>query len=212
MSRRTDAPEGALARWSRRKRGLQTDPPVPAPDAAAEPGPAAEAEPEAALEPQASAEAEARADAEILAKHGLPDPDTLAPGDDIKGFMAKGIPARLRNRALRKLWTSNPVLANLDELVDYGDDFTDAATVIENLATGWQVGRGYLIEEPEPEPEPDPEADAELSAEVDAAPEAGEPQADPAALAEAMPAPEPAPPAPAAQPVPRHMRFRRPDA
>jgi hypothetical protein len=33
-------------------------------------------------------------------------------------------------------------LANVDGLVDYGEDFTDAATVIENLQTAYQVGKG----------------------------------------------------------------------
>jgi hypothetical protein len=58
--------------------------------------------------------------------------------------MAKSIPQRLRQRALRKFWTLNPILANVDGLVDYGEDFTDAATVIENLASTYQVGKGML--------------------------------------------------------------------
>ncbi|MEM7238949.1 MAG: DUF3306 domain-containing protein, partial [Pseudomonadota bacterium] len=52
---------------------------------------------------------------------------------------------------LRKLWLTNPVLANLDELVDYGDDFTDAATVIENLQTVYRVGHGMIDKTPPPE-------------------------------------------------------------
>jgi hypothetical protein len=43
---------------------------------------------------------------------------------------------------LRRLWLSNPALANVDGLVDYGQDFTDSATVVENLQTAYQVGRG----------------------------------------------------------------------
>ncbi|MEC8039849.1 MAG: DUF3306 domain-containing protein, partial [Pseudomonadota bacterium] len=38
--------------------------------------------------------------------------------------------------------TSNPVLANVDMLVDYGEDFTDSAMVVENLQTAYQVGKG----------------------------------------------------------------------
>jgi hypothetical protein len=94
-------------------------------------------------------EAEARAadlaertDAELCEDLGLPDPDAMQPGDDFSAFMARAVPERLRRRALRRLWLSNPVLANVDGLVDYGEDFTDSATVIENLQTAYQVGRG----------------------------------------------------------------------
>jgi hypothetical protein len=52
------------------------------------------------------------------------------------------VPERIRRRALRRLWLSNPVLANLDTLVEYGEDYTDAATVVENLSTAYQVGKG----------------------------------------------------------------------
>ena len=43
--------------------------------------------------------------------------------------------------ALRRLWKVNPVLANVDGLVEYGEDFTDSATVVENLQTTYQVGK-----------------------------------------------------------------------
>ncbi len=90
------------------------------------------------------AELEEKSDAEILAEFDLPDPDTLEAGDDVSGFMAKAVPDRLRRRALRRLWRLNPVLANVDGLVDYGEDYTDAACVIENIQTAYQVGKGML--------------------------------------------------------------------
>ena len=90
------------------------------------------------------AEREARPDAEILAELDLPDPDALSPGDDVAGFMARAVPDRLRRRALRKLWTLNPVLANLDGLVDYGEDFTLAEGMTGKLQTSYQVGKGLL--------------------------------------------------------------------
>ncbi len=90
------------------------------------------------------AELDALPDDEIRAELGLPDPDTLQPGDDVSGFMARAVPDRLRRRALRKLWTSNPVLANIDGLVEYGEDYTDAATVVENLQTAYQIGKGLI--------------------------------------------------------------------
>lgn len=101
-----------------------------------------------AVEAREAAEREAaleeKTDDEVLEELGLPDPDTLQPGDDVKAFMAKAVPDRIRRRALRRLWTSNPALANLDGLLDYGEDFTNGATVVENLQTAYQVGKGML--------------------------------------------------------------------
>lgn len=118
--------------WSRRKAAVQAE---------------AKAEVVAAQE-QAFAEQrgelEEKTDAEILAEFNLPDPDQLQVGDDVSGFMAKAVPDRLRRRALRQLWRLNPVLANVDGLVDYGEDYTDAACVIENIQTAYQVGKGML--------------------------------------------------------------------
>lgn len=90
------------------------------------------------------AEPDARPDDEILAELGLPDPDSLQPGDDVTGFLARAVPERLRNRALRRLWRLDPVLANVDGLVDYGEDFNDAALVPEAVQTAYQVGKGML--------------------------------------------------------------------
>jgi len=87
---------------------------------------------------------EAQTDEEILEDLGLQDPDTLQAGDDFSAFMAKAVPTRLRNRALRKLWLSNPALANLDALLDYGEDFTTNADAVEVIQTTYQVGKGLL--------------------------------------------------------------------
>lgn len=81
-------------------------------------------------------------DDEILQKLDLPDPETLKAGDDFTVFMKNAVPMRIRNRALRKLWLSDPTLANVDMLVDYGDDFTDAATVLPGMKTAYEVGKG----------------------------------------------------------------------
>ncbi|MEH6522793.1 DUF3306 domain-containing protein [Sulfitobacter sp.] len=85
-----------------------------------------------------------KTDAEILEELGLPDPDNMEQGDDFSAFMSDVVPARLKTRALRKLWRLNPILANVDGLVDYGEDFTDAAMVIENMQTTYQVGKGMM--------------------------------------------------------------------
>lgn len=81
-------------------------------------------------------------DEEILEELGLPDPDAMKAGDDFKVFMKSAVPKHIQNRALRKLWLSNPALANVDMLVDYGEDFTDAATVIPGMKTAYEVGKG----------------------------------------------------------------------
>jgi hypothetical protein len=130
LSRGREDEPGFASRWSRLKQEAKAEPVE------------AEAEP-AAPEPEAPVDDD-RPDEEVLEELGLPDPDTLKPGDNFAAFMARAVPARLRNRALRKLWISDPVLANLDELLDYGEDFTDAATVVENLQTAYQVGKGFV--------------------------------------------------------------------
>lgn len=142
-------------------------------------------------------------DATLLAELGLPDPETLEAGDDIRAFMAKAVPEHLRRMALRRLWKVNPVLANVDGLVEYGEDFTDSATVVENLQTTYQVGKGMLshinamaretdVEEIEETPE-------EIVAETEIEPE-------PAPAVQAEPADRPAEVIEDRRP--RRMRFR----
>lgn len=99
---------------------------------------------DAELETAKRVELEEKTDAEILEELGLPDPDSLQKDDDFTQFLAKTVPERLRRRALRRLWLSNPVLANLDGLNDYDDDFTDASTAGQVVKTAYEVGRGFL--------------------------------------------------------------------
>ncbi|MEZ5847050.1 MAG: DUF3306 domain-containing protein [Geminicoccaceae bacterium] len=87
-----------------------------------------------------------RTDEEILGDLGLEDPDLLGPGDDFRGFMQLAVPEHLRRRALRRLWQSNPVLANLDGLNDYDGDFTGGSTAPGLLRTAYRVGRGLIPE------------------------------------------------------------------
>ncbi len=98
----------------------------------------------AAKEAEARAELEEKTDAEILRDLELPEPDEMKAGDDFSAFLKTTVPERIRVRALRRLWTTNPVLANLDGLIEYGEDFTDASTVVENLQTAYRVGEGML--------------------------------------------------------------------
>ena len=103
---------------------------------------------EAAVRADQAAAADAvlaeRPDEELLAEANLPEPEALETPEAVREFMASALPQRLKSRALRRLWTLNPVLANIDGLVEYGEDYTDAATVIENLQTTYQVGKGML--------------------------------------------------------------------
>ena len=154
-------------------------------------------------------------EAEMLAELDLPNPDTMVQGDDFSVFMAKAVPDQLRRRALRTLWRSNPVLANVDMLVDYGEDFTDAALAVENIQTAYQVGKGMLkhveemarqaeelenptiVEEPEHEESVDDEI---LSAEAEESPQIEDDAPEQIAALDEEEA--------YATPVPRRMKFR----
>lgn len=136
--RRAEAGEdGFLARWSRRKQQAR-DGRQPGDEVV---GDAVEATPN---QPPGDAEIDEStlSDTELLAKYELPDPAALTASDDVAAFMRSGVPARLRNLALRRMWRLDPVLANLDGLNDYDGDYTDAAYVVANLKTLYQVGRG----------------------------------------------------------------------
>jgi hypothetical protein len=164
-----------LSRWSRRKAdarggGLQkkqpesrhkpgrmrTEPLVPEeePVTAGTPGnEAAEPVEEAALKEEqplvpadesASTEEEQGADQSAFEDF---DFDSLNYKSDYTQFMKKGVPEVVRRRALRMLWQSNPILANLDGLNDYDEDFTDAAMVMKTFTSNYKVGSGYMTEE-----------------------------------------------------------------
>ena len=86
---------------------------------------------------------EGLSDTEILEKLKLPDPEKMKAGDDFKVFLTKTVPEHIKKRALRKLWVSNPVLANLDGMNEYDDDFTLATSALEEFATNYVVGKGF---------------------------------------------------------------------
>lgn len=195
--------------WSRRKAGVQAE-------AAQEAAALAAAEEEAQAEALRAEQAE-QTDAEILASLDLPDPDSLQPGDDFSGFMAKAVPEHLRRRALRKLWRSNPVLACLDDLVDYADDYTDAATVVKDLQTSYIVGKGLSVHVEEmarkaAETAKDTLVEATEASDAEVAAEAPTEEAlhaEAAPEAQAEPVPDRVPPAaePPAPPARRRMAF-----
>ena len=192
--------------WSDRKRAVEAE---------------AEAEAEAAT---AVADAEVaktqdeKSDEDLLAELNLPEPESLQAGDDFSAFMSKAVPDRLRRRALRVLWRSNPVLANVDMLVDYGEDFTDASMVVENMQTAYQVGKGMMkhveemarqaaakeaAETPEDDVPPEDLPDVDIAATPEAELEVEEEDVSPAPAYEFSDSDEDAP----ARPGKRRMRF-----
>ena len=86
-------------------------------------------------------------DEELLEKFKLPNPDKIKKEKGLDVFFKDGMPDRLRQIALRRVWKLNPIIRFADaEINDYHEDFTDAATVIEGMQTAYQVGKGYLTE------------------------------------------------------------------
>lgn len=116
-----------------------------------------------------------KSDADILLELNLKDPDQMQQGDDFASFLRAEVPEHLRKRALRTLWRSNPVLACVDDLLDYGDDFKAEWDGADLIKTVYRVGKGML-----PDVEETPEAEVEPAEDT---PEEVE-------LAEATPDPE----------------------
>ena len=155
----TSPASGGLRRWSQRKLAARQRPAPPQESdlhqtalQQQEPDPrhgdpAIRVESSMPVADPVSPEAPEPSPAELACAHGLPDPTKLTENDLIGDFMRPDIPGRLRRLAMRRMWRINPILANLDGLVDYGEDFTDAATVIENFATLYKVGAGYRTPE-----------------------------------------------------------------
>ncbi|TKV69360.1 DUF3306 domain-containing protein [Marinobacter panjinensis] len=152
--------ESRLQRWSRRKTGASKEAELPPPSAI---------EPEPSPEEQELAINEALPEREVLEKYDLPDPDAIELGTDITGFLRKEIPELLRRRALRSLWKSNPVLAVLDGLNDYDEDFTDAAVATSAVKTLYKVGQGF-----DRTPAVDEKADDQAGDQIQAPAEASE--------------------------------------
>ena len=118
--------------WSRRKAAVVAE--AVAEERAAE---------DAAIAEQHESLAE-KTEVEVLEELGLPDPDAMVQGDDFKAFLSKAVPAHLRKRALRTLWRSNPVLACVDGLNDYDDDYLAGSFGQGPISTTYQVGKGML--------------------------------------------------------------------
>ena len=154
-----------LSRWSRRKReqreGLRHRDTGSAPPAAGEQAPPRPGAMPGAMNTQPPGQDVVPADrgegmeevppeaisSDELAELEKTDLDALDYSSDYTAFMREGVPDALRRRALRRLWQSDPVLANIDGLNDYDEDFTDAALAVKALQTAYNVGRGYFTQE-----------------------------------------------------------------
>jgi len=139
----TDKRETALARWSRLKRAdTETGPPAPhddqLPEAAAVPRQETEV-----VTPQENRSEAPPEDGET----DLPDIADLNAQSDYSAFLREGVSEEIRRKALRVLWRSDPVLANLDGLNDYDEDFRSAGVLAEAVRTAYKAGKGYLSEE-----------------------------------------------------------------
>jgi hypothetical protein len=133
-----------LERWSRRKRegeALDRTEGQPREAAAGETDGGAEGEsPEDRLERlQHNREA-----AEAI------DLDSLDASSDLSPFFREGVPKVLKMAAMRAMWRTSPVFANLDGLNDYDQNFADPELIKKFTGTAWKIGRGYLTDDPEP--------------------------------------------------------------
>ena len=174
----TDEAESFLRRWARLK-SEQSTPQAPEPA------------PPASLPQTASPAPEAQA----VAPEDLPPIEELTAESDFTPFLRAGVPEELKRRALRKLWRSDPVFANLDGLVEYGEDFAAAFRNPGPIATLFQIGRGMPgpddLEETQSAAEPKPDQ-AEEEAERDrATPKQSSSSDPPTAAADDLPAKDP---------------------
>jgi hypothetical protein len=124
-----------LSRWSERKRSSETDP---------ERG-RLNTDPEQVEGADAGTVDEDKAANQVAAE--AIDIDSLDEDSDYSPFFKDGVPPALKSAALRRLWRSNPVFANIDGLNDYDEDFTIPNTPMGAIKTAWKFGRGFLTDD-----------------------------------------------------------------
>lgn len=121
--------EGFLGRWSRRKLA---------------PAAAGNDEPQSADAKATNAAAREEAFADV-------DFASLDFTSDYQRFMANAVPDRVRNRALRQLWSSSALIAEPDELDEFREDFRDVAKAVPAAMarSAYRIGRGLVDGDPE---------------------------------------------------------------
>lgn len=77
------------------------------------------------------------------------DFDALDAKSDYTRFLGDGVPAAIKQKALQKLWASDPVFSQIEPFQEYAGDFTDAAVAVPagTLKTAYRVGKGFLSDE-----------------------------------------------------------------
>lgn len=132
----TEPEEGFLRRWARRKAEVEAE---------REDLPEPTRKPAPAVEPESPAE--------------LPPVETLTAESDFTAFLKAEVPRALRQAALRKAWTANPVIAGHRPLVEYDWDLNapgygklwdvdDAKKLVGTIL-------GHLEDRPAAPPEPE---------------------------------------------------------
>lgn len=137
--------DSRLGRWARRKAEARTRRGGAAPVVDKETGDNQPPE-----KPTNALPAEAPPDENLPEGLNLPDVDSLTAESDFSAFMKEGVPPVLRRLALRKLWSSDPMFNIVDEMVEYGEDYTNAAMIVEGVKSAWEPGRGYARNEEKP--------------------------------------------------------------
>ncbi len=116
-------PQDFLARWSKRKQTARED---RSQDIAPEPASGPETPGDTTAEPPPD----------------LPDIESLTKDSDFTVFLQDNVPEALRRQALRVLWRSDPVLANLDGLNDYDEDFSIVEGIAKVVRSNFKPGQG----------------------------------------------------------------------
>lgn len=173
--------EPFLSRWSRLKRRHGGAAPVPAetmePAAPQAEPPTADAVPAVAEPPAVPADEDPAPEPELE----LPPIESLTAESDYTPFLRAGVPEEAHRAALRKLWTSDPVYANLDGLKDYDDDYGALFDGSVSVKTLYRVGQGFLdaIGDEAPAPVAEGGAEAVPGERADNGGGDGEPPQDP---------------------------------
>lgn len=132
--------DGFLSRWSKRKQAIQAGETLSDPADQPEIVPNLDEDPERAAELLANKEA-----AEAI------DIESLDYESDFSAFFKDGVPTLLKQQAMKVLWRSNPILANVDGLCDYDENFGDPKLFMGKVETAYRAGKGYLFPEDEEE-------------------------------------------------------------
>jgi hypothetical protein len=135
--------EGLLSRWSRRRLEVREAEEREAQEIAAREAEQAEAQALLADPEQRDMPPDDETRQKWIEELEQIDIDSLSYDNDFTIFMKSWVPGALRQRALRKLWTTNPTLAVLDGLNDYDLDYTDAAMGAGKVISSWSPQGGY---------------------------------------------------------------------